>query len=71
MTRYWKTMRNAAAAALFVGCMGFGAMQAMAEDGEDREASCSAWACAQECAPFGGQLGPGGPGQPLQCYCCG
>lgn len=60
--------------ALVAAAFGFGATQAIATETGDigtRYESCSAWACKQECAPFGGDLGPGGPGKPLQCYCCG
>ncbi|MBN6151754.1 hypothetical protein JR065_15515 [Xanthomonas sp. AmX2] len=71
MKQRWMSLRNGIVAALFLTSMGFGAMQAVAGDGAETKAACSAWACQQECAPFGGDLGPGGPGQPLQCYCCG
>lgn len=58
----------------FAVAMAFGATQAIATDMDDpgtRYEACNAWACKKECAPFGGDLGPGGPGKPLQCYCCG
>ncbi|MCC4597800.1 hypothetical protein NRY95_21200 [Xanthomonas campestris pv. phormiicola] len=71
MKQRWTALRNGMVAAVFLASMGFGAMQATAGDGIGKDAACSAWACQQECAPFGGELGPGGPGQPLVCYCCG
>ncbi|MCI2261955.1 hypothetical protein [Xanthomonas indica] len=71
MKQRWTALRNGMLAAVFLASMGFGAVQAIAGDGIEKEAACSAWACQQECAPFGGELGPGGPGQPLICYCCG
>jgi hypothetical protein len=71
MKQRWTALRNGMAAAVFLACMGFGAVQATAGDGIEKDAACSAWACQQECAPFGGELGPGGPGKPLVCYCCG
>ncbi|MBB6367292.1 MULTISPECIES: hypothetical protein [Xanthomonas] len=71
MKQRWTALRNGMLAAVFLASMGFGAVQATAGDGIEKEAACSAWACQQECAPFGGELGPGGPGQPLICYCCG
>jgi hypothetical protein len=68
-----KTLFHAAlAAASFACALTLGAGQAIATDGTQAPAeSCSAWACRQECGVFGGDLGPGGPGKPLQCYCCG
>ena len=68
-----RTLRIALAALLFSTAMGFGAAQVFASNGmkSDTQASCDSWACRKECAPFGGNLGPGGPGEPLQCYCCG
>ncbi len=74
MSKRLKTIRNVIATAIFASAMGFGAMQAIATDASDpgtRYWGCNAWACKKECAPFGGDLGPGGPGKPLQCYCCG
>lgn len=68
------SLRTIIASVSFAAMMAFGASQAIATDADDpgtRYASCSAWACKQECAPFGGDLGPGGPGKPLICYCCG
>ncbi len=68
------TIRNLLLGVAVSAAMGFGAAQAIATDsaapGTQHE-SCSAYACKLECAPFGGSLGPGGPGKPLQCYCCG
>ena len=67
-------LRQLFTGAVFAAAMGFGATQAIATGGDDpgtRYESCTAWACKQECAPFGGDLGPGGPGKPLVCYCCG
>lgn len=69
-----RSVRIALAALLFSTAMSFGAFQVVAGDGAGVQAeneACSAWACRQECQGFGGDLGPGGPGQPLQCYCCG
>lgn len=69
-----RTLRIALAALLFSTAMGFGATQVFADDGmrkDAQQAACDAWQCREECAGFGGELGPGGPGQPLQCYCCG
>ncbi|ALN90563.1 hypothetical protein LG3211_1587 [Lysobacter gummosus] len=53
--------------------MGFGAFQVVAGNGSApaQSESCDAFACRTECAEFGGDLGPGGPGRPLVCYCCG
>lgn len=69
-----RSFRTFVAGTMFALMMGFGVSQAIATDADDpgtRYESCSAWACRQECAPFGGSLGPGGPGKPLICYCCG
>ncbi len=60
--------------AAFFAAMGFGAAQAVATETNTegtQYASCSAWACRTECAGFGSNLGPGGPGKPLKCSCCG
>lgn len=69
-----RSLRTILASVSFAAMMAFGASQAVATDADDpgtRYESCTAWACKQECAPFGGSLGPGGPGKPLVCYCCG
>ncbi|MGH8084599.1 MAG: hypothetical protein ACREPV_04925 [Lysobacter sp.] len=68
-----RTIRIALAALLFSTAMGFGAAQVFASNGMkgDTQVSCDSWACRKECGSFGGDLGPGGPGEPLQCYCCG
>lgn len=67
-----RNFRMALAATLFSVAMGFGAFQAFASGGaQSEQASCNAWACRQECGALGGNLGPGGPGKPLRCYCCG
>lgn len=68
------SFRSLVAGALFAAAMGFGATQAIATDGDDpgtRYEACNSWQCRQECPGFGGTLGPGGPGRPLTCYCCG
>lgn len=52
----------------------FGAAQAIATDSASagtRYETCSSFSCKKECGEFGGDLGPGGPGKPLVCYCCG
>ncbi|WP_267118685.1 hypothetical protein, partial [Xanthomonas sacchari] len=54
MKQRWTALRNGMLAAVFLASMGFGAVQATAGDGIEKEAACSAWACQQECAPFGG-----------------
>ena len=68
------SFRSLILGAAFVAAMGFGAAQAVATEtgtaGTQYE-SCNSWACRNECPGFGGSLGPGGPGKPLQCYCCG
>lgn len=68
-----RVVRIALAALLFSTAMGFGAATVFAGNGMrgDTQASCDAWACRAECGSLGGELGPGGPGEPLQCYCCG
>lgn len=69
-----RALRAALAALLFSTAMGFGAAQVFADDGvrgDAPQAACDAWACREECGEFGGELGPGGPGKPLMCYCCG
>lgn len=73
MKKTWITIRNTVAAIAFAGSMAFGVTQAMAttESPNDAAGTCDQWACQIECAPFGGHLVPGGPGQPLQCACCG
>lgn len=68
--KQWKRIKTALVTAGVAGSLVFGFVQATAE-AETRPAACNAWACRTECAPFGGELGPGGPGKPLQCYCCG
>ena len=68
----WNSICKSVLSLAFVGAMGFGAMQAMASPTDSgTNATCNAWACRAECGSFGGELGPGGPGKPLQCYCCG
>jgi hypothetical protein len=69
--KYLKRARNAILALSVVGTMGFGVLQATASTEPTTRASCGAFACRTECAPFGGDLVPGGPGRPLQCACCG
>lgn len=66
-------VRLVLAALLFSAAMGFGAFQVVAGDGAapSQESSCDSIACRTECGDFGGELGPGGPGRPLVCYCCG
>lgn len=69
-----RALRIAVSTLVFSVAMGFGAFQVVANDGtnpRDTQASCNAWACRQECGSLGGNLGPGGPGKPLKCYCCG
>lgn len=69
-----RSLRIALAALLFSTAMGFGVFQVAADSGvsaQPQEGSCDAWACRTECQGFGGDLGPGGPGQGLVCYCCG
>jgi hypothetical protein len=71
-TSRWQHLRNALVASAFIGAMGFGTMQAVATDAPADRAACGRqWQCDDECGPLGGHLGPGGPGQPLECYCCG
>lgn len=68
------SFRSMIATVAFVAAMSFGAAQAIATDGNSpgtRYAGCSSTACRAECPGFGGDLGPGGPGKPLTCYCCG
>jgi len=69
--KYWKRVRTAVIAIAVVVPMGFGVVQATASTTTSKPASCNAFACQTECAPFGGELGPGGAGEPLRCYCCG
>ncbi|MBN7135352.1 hypothetical protein A7A76_01505 [Lysobacter enzymogenes] len=65
--------RIALAALLFCAAMGFGAFQVVAGNGAAPEQSnyCDHVSCRAECPDFGGDLGPGGPGRPDVCYCCG
>ena len=69
--KYWKKIRTAVLTVAILAPLGFGAVQATASTPAKAGASCSAFACRTECAPFGGDLVPGGPGEPLQCACCG
>lgn len=73
MKQRTRNLRIALAALLFSTAMGLGAFQVFASNGatDQNQASCDAWACRQECGSLGGELGPGGAGKPLQCYCCG
>lgn len=74
MSKRTVSFRAMLAGAVFAAAMTFGAVQAIATDGSEpgtQHEGCNSWACKKECAPFGGDLGPGGPGKPLQCYCCG
>ncbi|MFD0325312.1 hypothetical protein [Lysobacter gummosus] len=66
-------VRVVLASLLFTAAMGFGTFQVVAGNGSApaQSESCDAFACRTECAEFGGDLGPGGPGRPLVCYCCG
>ena len=66
-----KTLFRLLAAVAVSGALGFGAVQALAIDDTPDAVGCRSFACRTECAPFGGDLGPGGPGKPLTCYCCG
>ena len=66
-----KALVRGLAAVAVVGALGFGTVQAFATDSGPKPVGCNSWACRNECAPFGGNLGPGGPGQPLVCRCCG
>ena len=66
----WTTIRNSMIALAFAGSIGFGLKQATASDAP-KPAGCNSFACRAECPGFGGELGPGGPGKPLQCFCCG
>ena len=68
------SFRSLVLGAAFAAAMVFGAAQAIATETNTagtEYASCSAWACRTECPGFGGNLGPGGPGKPLKCFCCG
>jgi hypothetical protein len=68
------SLRSMLAAAVFASAMAFGTMQAIATDASQpgtQYVGCNSWACRKECGSFGGDLGPGGPGKPLKCYCCG
>jgi hypothetical protein len=68
------SLRSMLAAAVFASAMTFGAVQAIATDASQagtQYAGCTSPACKKECGSFGGSLGPGGPGKPLKCYCCG
>ncbi len=68
------SFRSMIATAVFVAAMSFGAAQAIATEGSNpgtQYHSCDSIACVAECGSFGGSLGPGGPGKPLVCYCCG
>lgn len=68
------SIRSMIATAVFVAAMSFGAVQAIATEGSNpgtQYQSCNNIACIAECEGFGGDLGPGGPGKPLTCYCCG
>jgi len=69
--KYWKRVRTAVLAIAAVVPMGFGIVQATASTTAPKPVGCNSFACRAECAPFGGDLGPGGPGQPLRCLCCG
>lgn len=73
MKSRWAAIRNTVIAFAFLGSLAVGARQAVSSDGPatPEGGSCNQWACKTECAPFGGSLGPGGPGEPLQCRCCG
>jgi hypothetical protein len=74
MSKRIASFRTLLAGTVFAGAMVFGTMQAIATDASDpgtQYVGCNSWACKKECAPFGGDLGPGGPGKPLKCLCCG
>ena len=72
MKQRWILIRNSLAVIGFLGTIGFGVAQATATRAPAApSAGCNAFACRAECAPFGGDLGPGGPGEPLRCFCCG
>jgi hypothetical protein len=67
-------LRNIVAGGLFAAVMAFGAAQAIAtNNGEtgSQLVGCNSFACKKECGALGGNLGPGGPGKPLKCFCCG
>lgn len=68
--KYWKQIKTTLLAAAVVGPLGFGVLQATASP-PAKPVGCKSFACKTECAPFGGDLVPGGPGKPLRCACCG
>lgn len=69
---YWKRIRTAILAVAVAAPMGFGILQATASpEATSSGAHCNSFACRTECAPFGGDLTAGGPGEPLRCACCG
>ena len=69
--KYWKHLRNTLLTLSVAGTMGFGIVQATASTPKGPQVGCNSFACHTECAPFGGDLVPGGPGKPLRCACCG
>jgi len=72
MKQRWILIRNTVAAIGFLGTIGFGVAQATTTRAPVAPSvGCSSFACRAECAPFGGDLVPGGPGEPLRCACCG
>ncbi|HKE17773.1 MAG TPA: hypothetical protein VKB80_23015 [Kofleriaceae bacterium] len=74
MVKSWKTLRCALLALAFIGSMGamkVGASEPPTALPPSESGSCNQFACRQECGPLGGDLVPGGPGQPLRCACCG
>lgn len=73
MNKRNRGVRVVLAALLFSAAMSFGAFQVIAGNGAAPapSESCDSFACRSECPEFGGELGPGGPGRPLVCYCCG
>lgn len=69
--KYWKRVRTAVFAIAIAGPLGFGVLQATTASADPQPVGCKSFACRTECAPFGGDLVPGGPGKPLRCACCG
>jgi hypothetical protein len=68
----WTLFRVSALALVVAGGLGLGTRPAQSKpDPASPQGLCNQTACRAECGVFGGHLGPGGPGEPLQCRCCG